>query len=282
MQLVDEVEPLVSMIIPVYNCERSIERCVASILRQTYRNMEIFVVNDGSTDHTEKVLKKYEALDKRVRVLRNRRSGVSASRNLALERASGKYVLFADGDDWLAADSVENIVEAMEDTGADMSVSDFYRVVKHRIYRRGHIEAGGCISRKEFAGYMMKAPANFYYGVLWNKCYRLDIIREHHLHCPENLQFCEDFQFNLEYLQYVESVYVEHRPSYYYVKTKGSIVSQQTSFANNMRIKRQLFDYYAELYKSLDMYQENRRKINRFMLSFAHDRGEKIKKVKIS
>jgi len=129
----------------------------------------------------------------------------------------------------------------------------------------------------------MKAPANFYYGVMWNKFYRASIIRKHKLRFPKELDWCEDFQFNMEYLQYVNGVYVILEPMYYYVKTKGSLVDTKVNFPATVRTKRILFDYYKDLYQSLDLYEDNKLKIQTFFVEFARDKdktarygGEKI------
>ena len=111
---------------------------------------------------------------------------------------------------------------------------------------------------------MMEAPANFYYGVLWNKFFKADIIRRFHLLCSPELNWCEDFRFNLEYLLYVGKVGVVARPLYYYVKTRGSLVDTQINFQVTVRTKRILFDHYKELYQTIDLYEENKHKIKRF------------------
>lgn len=269
--------PLVSIIVPVYNKERTVERCLASLRRQTYANIEIFAVDDGSSDHTGVVLKKYEEMDGRFHIIRKRNTGVSDSRNTGIRLAAGKYMQFVDADDWLTKNAVEQCVEIAERYRADMIVSDFYRVVGKNIYRKGHIGREGLISRKEYAAYMMEAPANFYYGVMWNKFFRADIIRREDLNCSLQLDWCEDFQFNLEYLQYADKIYVSRQPFYYYVKTKGSLVDTQVNLAQSVRTKKILFDYYRELYESIDLYEKNRLKIQMFYFSFARDKGKKVK-----
>ena len=216
-------EPLVSIIVPIYNREQTLERCLCSILRQTYKKIEILAVDDGSTDHTEQILEKYQKLDGRIRVFRKENSGVSESRNLGMRMARGEYIQFADSDDWIPKNATESLLEGMR-MGADMVIGDYCRVVGRKIWVKGHIPEEGLMERTQFAGYMMKAPANFYYGVMWNKFYRADIIRQEKLSCSKELDWCEDFRFNLEYLQYVVNVAVIQTPVYYYVKTKGSLV----------------------------------------------------------
>lgn len=270
-------QPLVSIIVPVYNGEQTLERCLVSIHNQTYRNIEVLVVNDGSSDHTEKILEKYAVLDNRFHMISKENTGVSDSRNIGIRQAKGKYLQFVDGDDWLVRDAVERLVKAATEHDCDMVISDFYRVVGKNIYKKGHIKEEGVISRKEFATHMMEAPANFYYGVMWNKFFRTDIVKREALNCSLQLDWCEDFQFNLEYLQYADRIYVDRHAYYYYVKTKGSLVDTQVNFSQTVRTKRILFDYYKELYESIDLYRKNRLRIRMFYLSFARDRGKKVK-----
>ena len=270
-------QPLVSIIVPVYNGEKTIERCLRSIQNQSYSNIEVLVVNDGSSDHTDRIIKKYAQRDSRFRYIEKENSGVSDSRNVAMEQAKGDYFQFVDGDDWLVKQATEEFVNTALTFGCDMVISDFYRVCGRRIYTKGHIDAGPVITRMKYAEYMMEAPANFYYGVLWNKFFRADIIRTFALKCSTQLDWCEDFQFNLEYLQYVGKVGVIRKPLYYYVKTKGSLVDTQVNFQQSIRTKRILFDHYRDLYKAIDLYEENKLRIQMFYLSFAHDKTNKVK-----
>ena len=270
-------QPLVSIIVPVYNGEKTIERCLRSIQNQSYSNIEVLVVNDGSSDHTDRIIKKYAQRDSRFRYIEKENSGVSDRRNVAMEQAKGDYFQFVDGDDWLVKQATEEFVNTALTFGCDMVISDFYRVCGRRIYTKGHIDAGPVITRMKYAEYMMEAPANFYYGVLWNKFFRADIIRTFALKCSLQLDWCEDFQFNLEYLQYVGKVGVIRKPLYYYVKTKGSLVDTQVNFQQSIRTKRILFDHYRDLYKAIDLYEENKLRIQMFYLSFAHDKTNKVK-----
>lgn len=270
-------QPLVSIIVPVYNGEKTIERCLRSIQNQSYSNIEVLVVNDGSSDHTERIIRKYAQGDSRFRYIKKENSGVSDSRNAAMAEAKGDYFQFVDGDDWLVKQATEEFINTALTYGCDMVISDFYRVCGRRIYTKGHIDAGPVITRMKYAEHMMEAPANFYYGVLWNKFFRADIIRTFALECSTQLDWCEDFQFNLEYLQYVGKVGVIRKPLYYYVKTKGSLVDTQVNFQQSIRTKRILFDHYRDLYKAIDLYEENKLRIQMFYLSFAHDKTNKVK-----
>lgn len=272
------MEPLVSIIVPVYNGEKVIERCIRSLVGQTYENIEIIVLNDGSKDHTMQILNKYEKLDSRVRVIDKPNSGVSDTRNQGLQLATGDYVQFVDSDDWLPNDATQQLVEGMQQN-CEMVICDYNRVVDNNIIVKGHIPEEGPISRTEFALYMMKAPANYYYGVLWNKMFRMDIIRKNELDFPQEIDWCEDLRFNLEYLQYVKQVYVLQKPLYYYVLTRGSLAQSRTDLIDNLRVRNFLFEQYKALYESLDLYDENKLRIRSFYIDFARDKNKQIKMI---
>lgn len=272
------MEPLVSIIVPVYNGEKVIERCIRSLVGQTYEKIEIIVLNDGSKDHTMQILNKYEKLDSRVRVIDKTNSGVSDTRNQGLQLAKGDYVQFVDSDDWLPNNATQQLVEGMQQN-CEMVICDYNRVVDNNIIVKGHIPEEGAISRTEFALYMMKAPANYYYGVLWNKMFRMDIIRKYELDFPQEIDWCEDLRFNLEYLQYVKQVYVLQKPLYYYVLTRGSLAQSRTDLIDNLRIRNFLFEQYKALYESLDLYDENKLRIRSFYIDFARDKNKQIKMI---
>lgn len=270
--------PLVSIIIPVYNAELTIERCLRSIELQSLQNIEVLAVNDGSEDHSAEIINKYVCKNDKFHLIDRSNTGVASSRNVAIKAAKGRYLQFVDADDWICPDATERLVKQAQKENCDMVICDFYRVIGHKIYKTGSIKEEGFISRDTYCQYMMEAPANFYYGVMWNKLYRTSIMRKNQLGCAEDLNWCEDFQLNLEYLRYVKTVGVVKQPLYYYVKTKGSLVDTQPSLSRTISIKRKLFNYYKELYKSSDLYEENRLRIQMFYLSYAHDdKGIKVK-----
>ena len=166
------------------------------------------------------------------------------------------------------------MVRAARDSGADMVIADFYRVIGDRVAHKGDIEKDGLLSLEEFAGFMMENPADFYYGVLWNKLFKREIIAQHGLSMDKTISWCEDFMFNLEYLRHVKTVYALRVPVYYYVKTKGSLVSQGLSLTKTIKMKRMVFEYYHDFYKSVlteEDYEKNRLYVYRFLLAAAGD-----------
>ena len=264
----------VSIIVPVYQAEHTIERCVDSILRQEYEDFELILADDGSTDASPSLCDAYAARDSRVRVLHKANTGVSDTRNAAMAAAGGTYLQFVDSDDWITPDATKLLVRTAQSTGCDLVVADFYRVVGNRVSRKGGIEEERVLTREEFAAHMMEDPADFYYGVLWNKLYRRDIVKTWALRMDTGISWCEDFIFNLEYMLHAERFAALRTPIYYYVKTKGSLASQNISLSRTIRTKLRVFAYYNNFYKHvLDEreYEKKRLQVYRYLLDSAGD-----------
>ena len=266
--------PTVSIIVPVYNAEKTIGRCIDSILGQQYTDFELLLVDDGSKDGSGAICDSYALADSRVQVIHKENTGVSDTRNIGISRARGAYLQFLDSDDWITPDATKLLVEAAGEHNCDLVISDFYRVVGERVSRKGDIDEDRVLTREEYAAHMMEQPADFYYGVLWNKLYRRDIVADHHLQMDPEISWCEDFMFNLEYIRHAQRFYALQVPIYYYVKTKGSLASQSLSISKTIRMKLMLFEYYNQFYKSVldeDEYEKSRLKVYRFLVDAAGD-----------
>lgn len=116
------MEPMVSIIVPVYNAQQYIRRCVDSILNQEYTDFELLLIDDGSTDSSGEICDEYAQKDTRIRVVHKENSGVSDSRNLALDYATGKYIQFLDSDDWITPDATRLLVRSAEEYHCDMVI----------------------------------------------------------------------------------------------------------------------------------------------------------------
>lgn len=268
------MKPIVSIIVPVYNAQENIVRCIESVLKQDFENFELILMNDGSKDASGSICDEYAVKDARIQVVHKENSGVSDTRNKAIAMAKGKYLQFIDSDDWITPDATGLMVRMAEEKNCEMVITDFYRVIGERLAQKGDIREDGLLTRKEFALYMMDNPADFYYGVLWNKLYRRDIIENNGLQMDENISWCEDFIFNMEYIRHVENVYALHVPVYYYVKTPGSLVAQGMSITKTIHMKRTVFKCYNEFYKDIfneEDYEKRRRQVYRFLVDTAGD-----------
>lgn len=266
--------PIVSIIVPVYNAEKTIQRCVESILGQDFQDFELLLIDDGSQDASGALCDAFAQRDARVRVLHKENGGVSAARNLGLSQAQGVYLQFLDSDDWITADATTMLVRTAREYQCDLVISDFYRVVGDRVSHKGDIQEDTVLSREEYAAHMMERPADFYYGVLWNKLYRREIVERHHLRMNPEISWCEDFMFNLEYIRYAERFYALQVPIYYYVKTKGSLASQYLSIPKTIRMKLMVFEYYNRFFKTVldeEEYERSRLKVYKFLVDAAGD-----------
>ena len=270
------MKPMVSIIVPIYNAEKYLNRCIDSILNQEYNNFELLLVNDGSSDSSGAICDAYAAADTRVRVIHKPNTGVSDTRNTAIRQAKGTYLQFLDSDDWITPDATKLLVRAATEHNCDLVISDFYRVVGERVSHKGDIEDDGVLTREEFAEHMMENPADFYYGVLWNKLYRRDLVEKYKLEKDTSISWCEDFLFNLEYILHANVFYALQAPIYYYVKTKGSLASQGMSISKTIKMKFMVFEYYNNFYKDVydeKDYEKKRLSVYRFFVDAAGDGG---------
>ena len=264
----------VSVIVPVYNGEKSIKRCSDSILNQDYPELELILVDDGSRDCSWEIMQALAAADHRVKAIHQENGGVSSARNRALAEASGTFVQFADVDDWLPMDATKLLVREMEAQSSELVVGDFYRVVDGNVSEKGSIASGGTLTLQQYADEMMLSPADLYYGVLWNKLYRRDIIERYGIRMDENISYSEDMIFNLEYLLHVKNIAILKAPVYYYQYTKGSLVDQSLNLSSTIKMKKNVIGYYNEFFKKTfdaPAYQERLPVIYGYLLAVSHD-----------
>lgn len=209
---------VVSVIVPVYNAEKYIDRCISSIVNQSYKTMEIILVNDGSDDHTLEKCNEWKRKDKRVKVISyelNR--GVSSARNKGIEYAGGEYVAFVDSDDFVEKDFIAFMAGAME--YADLAICGYSRAGKTS--KKYVIDINDPFISREF----------FYYHALCtgmiqayccNKMFRTEIIRQNGLLFHENVYIGEDMVFLLEYMEYSKKSFYISIPLYHYYKNPDS------------------------------------------------------------
>jgi len=267
------MQPMVSIIVPVYNAEKYLNKCIDSVLNQDYKDIELILLDDGSKDSSPAICDSYTS-DARVRVIHKSNSGVSDTRNKGISEAKGKYIQFMDSDDWITADATGSLVKCAETTGADMVVADFYRVVDDRAAQKGGIDSDDLLTLEEYAEAMMENPADFYFGVLWNKLYKREIIEKYGIHMDPEVKWCEDFLFNLEYAKYCKTISPLKTPIYYYVKRKGSLVAQNISLSKTVNMKTMCFEYYQDFYKNVfseEEYKKKKNKLYRFLIDVADD-----------
>lgn len=206
---------LVSIIIPVYNTASYLHRCLGSIKDQTYTNLEIILVDDGSTDRSGEICREYVGLDKRFKYYYQNNSGVSAARNLGLLKATGKYVSFVDSDDWVCADFIEELVEAIGAKKADIAVCGFRMTDGDNIFEIVDPETEVLFDKQSLALNFWSYCNNSLWNSPCNKLFlRCKIM--HEFDCSMNCG--EDMRFNMQYMTDAERIVVIPKSGYYYYK----------------------------------------------------------------
>lgn len=239
---------LVSVIIPFYNARTTIERMLTAIVEQTYTNLEIICVDDGSEDDGAKLVEDFAERDGRVRLIRKQNTGVSNTRNVGLAAANGEWIYFADADDWIVGNAIETFVKHANLSGSELAISDFYRVSKGMVAHK-HGPATGAFPMRQFLRYMGRRPADHYYASLWNKLFKHSILEEQGLCFDSSIRFGEDHVFILNYLRHVERVVLIDQPLYYYIDNQGSLIHRGLNPVGIAKMKWDTYRPYRQLCK---------------------------------
>lgn len=219
-----QINGLVSVIIPVYNSSKYLSDVLNDILNQTYKKIQIIIIDDGSKDKSLEIAREYEKKDKRIQVYSCKNEGQSKARNIGLSFAEGEFIRFVDSDDRVPVDSIGKMVQAMSLTDEiDMVIGNFESDSQYGIYLGNDLK-NQIVSDKQFAELLIKAPRAFYYGAPWNKLYRTNIIRKAKIQFDESISWCEDLLFNLEYYKECKSFSILNCPHgvyQYFIRETG-------------------------------------------------------------
>lgn len=207
------MEPLISVIIPAYNIEKYIVRCLESVCRQTYPNLEIIVVDDGSSDNTGRIADDFAKKDKRFTVIHKGNAGVSAARNTGLDCAQGDYIGFVDGDDLIEPDMYELLMQNALKYQADISHCGYQMVFPNRVDY--YHNTGEILVQDNSQGVYDLVKADKVEPGLWNKLYRKDLIGKSRL--DENIRINEDLLFNYLLFKKANKSVFEDVPKYLYM-----------------------------------------------------------------
>lgn len=210
----------ISIVVPVYNVEKYLRRCLESILGQTMRELEIILINDGSTDRSGEICEEYKERDNRIQVIHKKNGGLSDARNAGARIAASDYVIFLDSDDYIAQDMMETLYTLAKDSGADMSVCGVYNVYGEReIPQYSKSEEFICTGEEAFMHILegKKIP-----GTICNKLIKRQIVQQ--IEFPAGRLY-EDAFYTLDLVQRVENVSVTTRPMYYYAHRQDSITT---------------------------------------------------------
>lgn len=243
MQNTDD-KKIISVIVPMFNCEKTIDRCVKSVLNQTAENWELLLIDDGSTDSTVEKCNSYATDDDKVRIYKKENGGPSSARNLGIENAKGKFLVFLDSDDYFDNNHISSLQEVIDSKNPDTIFCGY-----KAIYENGDTaevitpeydkneytgdETIDIISR--FIGYSME---DFYsklngvntkqreFAAVWRFCYSRDVIKENNIVFDESVNFGEDIIFNSLYLAFCNKLIITDITSYNYLYSSEGLVQQ--------------------------------------------------------
>lgn len=203
------VSPLVSILVPAYNVEKYVSQCLESIVNQTYRNLQIVVVDDGSTDATGKICDKYAEEDSRVEVFHVSNGGVANARNILLSKIKGEYFLFIDSDDWIEQDTIEVLLNEMLNRNVDLIGYDCVNSdASSKIDSSHTIEM--VYDKDGFIHEYLKH--NKINGALWNKLFKTSLVRKNRFR--EDISYGEDALFCWQLIKNINSVLITNIPKY--------------------------------------------------------------------
>ena len=215
---------LISVIIPVYNAERTIGRCMDSVLAQTHRDIEVICIVDGGGDMSAEILHGYAGRDARVRVIEQENSGPATARNAGLAAAKGDYIGFVDADDWIEPAMYENLLSAMASAGAGLANCgrvSFFTDGSEKVVQPD-FEGIFTIHDMDSFGRLFTGIPDF----IWDKLYSAEIIREREIRFPNGRIYGEDTVFLVKYLSHVKKAVFVNEPLYHYnAYSDGSITN---------------------------------------------------------
>lgn len=279
----------ITVIVAVYNVEKYVEECLYSIMNQTYANLEIIVVDDGSIDESGKICDRLAAMDSRIRVIHKGNGGVSSARNAGLALATGDYVAFVDGDDYLDKDMYDCMISQLKKFNAQMAVCSFRYIYHNKTKDVSETFSREIITRENYLGTLLKDAFGFYYSVVWNKLIDRDVIRDNHFVFDEKWSVMEDFRFVLQLLTRVEKIAVCSQSLYNYRKNNyGTATYREIPFEESFCNRRQGYLWLKECLVACDYYDQNKNMATDYLIRylanqfakavFSRDRKEKLRK----
>lgn len=216
----------ISIIVPIYNSEKTIERCIKSLIRQTYKEIEILLIDDGSEDKSLEICNKYKKIDNRISVISKKNGGVSSTRNLGIKKSKGKYIQFVDSDDYIDNRMCEKLIFEMEKNKCDFvicgykNINDAGKFIGDISYKNKNFK-----TLKSMNGHFEKMYVKNLINTPWNKLYIKNLITHYF---DEDISLGEDLIFNLKYMDNISNgINVINDCLYYYVHAnKESLTSK--------------------------------------------------------
>lgn len=255
----------VSIIVPVYNVEKYVERCLKSLINQTLHEIEIIIVNDGSTDNSLLICKKYEKIDKRIKIYSKENEGLGLTRNYGIDKCRGKYIAFVDSDDFVSLDFYEKMYLNIEKNNTDAVFAGFKNYRNDGIENIGEINTfkENIVLAKEYLHNILHVRNDELYGKnylnmsVWRSLYKREIIERNNLQFESERKFIsEDILFNIDYCLAADKVSFQKDTYYFYCYNSNSLTKKY----KKDRFEKDII-LYEEIIRRLNEYGEYNEKI---------------------
>ncbi len=236
---------LISIVVPVYNVEKYLPRCIESILRQTYTDFELILVDDGTPDRSGIICDRYAEKDSRIQVIHKENGGVSTARNAGIDAARGEWITFIDSDDWVSDNYLEALLQPFSERDYDLTVGQMeWRSV--RIVSYGNTEH--IISEKMNSFATLRAFDKMEFLGTCYKLFSKNIIEKNNLRFSEGVKMAEDAIFMTEYLRYCKSIYMTGKKIYYYnCLNNHSVTNKSQYFDDKNTWSSEYIEHYNEM-----------------------------------
>lgn len=250
--LKDSFEPLISIVLPVYNVEKYLERCLKTVIAQTYKNIEIILVNDGSTDGSLKICEKYKFADTRIKIINKENGGLSDARNVGIKNSTGEYITFIDSDDKVEFDYVEYLYNLIKKSHVDISVCA-HTVVVEKTNNNFIVPTDNILLSDKIA------IKNMLYGdkvdtSAWAKLYKRSLFNE--IEYPKGM-LCEDIATTYKLFMMAEKIIFGSQSKYNYIIRENSITTQKFNVKKLDLLEmtdlmgKDVLKVYPDLYKAV-------------------------------
>lgn len=230
---------LVTIIIPVYNVQEYLEKCFNSLINQTYKNIEIIIIDDGSKDNSLDICKKYEAeYNSIIKLIHTENKGVSSARNLGLKQAKGNYILFLDSDDYIENNMIEILYNNLKTYDVDISMCNYNKVVGNEILRNDFEIEKKLLNKSEFFNKIF--DKRFYRGFLWNKLFKKELLLNNNkfVEFSEEIHMMEDLLFISQVAENATSFYYDDKSFLYnYVQRNSSALNTKFNYKTVTALK---------------------------------------------
>ena len=248
--------PKISVIIPVYNAAQYLEKCLDSVLAQTFTDFELLLIDDGSKDSSGEICDRYAESDSRIRVFHKPNGGVSSARNLGLDNAKGEWIAFCDSDDYVTDKYLEDLYNEAMTTGADLVVQDFVFVKESGVVIPKWYNPIVCTYNLTKSDKIISEQKLLSRGYSFCKMFSHSIIRENEIRYPENMRFGEDLCFVLQYLTHAPLVSCSDIANYIYIDHPNSAIHKKHSFINEYKGWRNIVNAMQGCIKTHSFTQE--------------------------